>query len=314
MHQQSIKKLLLLGVVLAVGIGSWILFRQERIPPDDPLYEDQENLADIQIEAAWKKGYTGRNIRIALIDSGVAPHEDLDFNHIKGRNYTGENQEDYTDRLGHGTFIAGMLAAKRNNGSGMAGMTKSNLVVLKVMGEKQPDVSIEMLSQAVLDAYEEYHCDLISISMGTPNHHEILKKAIDKVTNEGVIVVAAAGTSEQVVYPAGYDNVIGVGMDSTGEAGGLANKSIFVTAPGANLIGPQLLGGYERKGTGTSYAVAHITAIAAFAKEHDRKISVEKLKDLLKKSVDDKGKKGYDPVYGWGALNVSRFIAELKKI
>lgn len=308
---------LLAGLVLATGIGVWLYHIRDKIPPDDPLYRDQKNLKDIEIEAAWEKGYTGKNVRIAIIDTGVAPHDDLDMSRIEGRNYTGEKKGDYADRIGHGTFIAGMLSAKRNNGGGIAGMTRSTLVALKVVGEEQPGVSIEMVAKAVRDAYQVYHCSVISMSMGTPNDHEELKKAIDEVTQKGVIVVAAAGgTSEQVYYPAGYENVIGVGaMDErlAGMGEGAGNKSVFVTAPGEKLIGPEPMGGYERRGSGASYAAAHVTAMAAFAKQHDQTISVKEMKQVLKNTVEDRGVKGYDPGYGWGAINISRFIDELEK-
>ena len=91
------------------------------------------------------------------------------------------------------------------------------------------------------------------------------------------------------------------------------NESVFVAAPGENLISLSILGGYERSGTGSSYAAAHVTAMAAMAKQADPEMTVSDFRELLKTTSKDMGDEGYDTSYGWGVIDFPAFAKEVTK-
>lgn len=281
------------------------------LPPDDPLYPSQTNLAELHIESAWSVGMTGKGVKIALIDTGVAEHPDLNSRRITGKSYVDEDESDLTDKVGHGTFIAGLLAASRGNGKGIAGMTDSDLVVLKVWSTSG-QASVTTLAQAIRDAVDVYGCGVINLSMGTPNDSAQLREAVDYAAQQGAILVASAGgDSETPVYPAAYDAVVGVdALNAAGELPETAarNGSVFVTAPGEELVSLGVNGGYVHGGAGASYAAAQVTALAAIAKQYQPYLTCEGFMELLKTTAVDKGAAGYDTDYGWGAVDAAPLV------
>jgi subtilisin family serine protease len=92
---------------------------------EDTYRERQDWIDQLGVSAAWDAGLDGSGVIVAVIDSGLASeHEDLTSDRVlPGRNYTGIGSAySTTDRTGHGTFICGMLAARRDNGLGIAGL------------------------------------------------------------------------------------------------------------------------------------------------------------------------------------------------
>lgn len=304
------------ALVLVVSVACFILWAMKNeVPPDDSLYVGQNNLSAVGIESAWKAGLTGKGVNIAVIDTGVEEHEDLKPRRVTALSYL-EDDEDTGDSHGHGTFVTGLLAAERNNGRGIAGMTDSHIVSMKIMGT-EGGVSIDSMCRAIRDAVDEYDCRVINISMGTPNYSEELEEAVEYAISKNAIVVAAAGgDGETPYYPAAYEGVIGVNMvnnelDLTDYS--VKNESVFVAAPGENLISLSILGGYERSGTGSSYAAAHVTAMAAMAKQADPEMTVPDFRELLKTTSKDMGDEGYDTSYGWGVIDFPAFAKEVTK-
>ncbi len=274
-------------------------------PPNDPLYPEQVALSSVQIEKAWERGLTGKGVKIAVIDTGVNEHEDLDMGRITGKSYVDDHETSYGDIRGHGTFITGLLIAKRNNDKGIVGMTQSDLVMYKVFGEK-PHISIDDVARAIRDAADN-GCAVINISMGTPNENEGLKEAVDYAIAKNVIIVAAAGgNSEEPCYPAAYEGVIGVDVVSIEMEAletSVRNESVFVTAPGEKHVSLASIGGYERNGAGASYATALVTSMAAMVKQKLPETTASEFMEIVKQACVDKGETGYDTVYGWGVID-----------
>ncbi len=265
------------------------------------------DLAMIDADMLYDIHSTGQNVKIAVIDSGVASHDDLSGNILTGYNYL-DNSTDTKDAFGHGTFVSGIIAAL-DDGKGIIGAAPdAKIVPLKCFDKKTTNVSV--ICKAIYGAVNDYGCKIINMSFGLAEDSEFLREAIDYAAQKGVIMVAAVGNygKTDLLYPAAYENVIGVGaVDKDGKVSDISqhNKSVFVTAPGENVISTSYTdkGGYV-VGTGTSYAAPFVTAAAAVLLSIDEDIDIQSLKEILSRSAVDKGDEGYDEYYGYGILNL----------
>jgi subtilisin family serine protease len=293
---------------------------------DDPAWAEglQWNLAMVGMEYAWNANVTGSGVRVGIIDSGVyADHPDLDSTKIlQGTNYRDETDAANTeDTVGHGTFIAGIIAAVTGNGIGIAGMASDvELVPLKIYDRSGG--TIADLVKAIYGGVDDYHCQVLNLSLGVSVNTTSLRNAVAYAEEQGVILVAAAGNSstanstgsDALLYPAAYDSVIGVGaVDSTGTVCSFSQKndSVFVAAPGESLYGLTKNGGY-RTWEGTSFSTPMVTAAAALALSMDATLTPAQFRALLQQTAEDLGDAGYDTSYGWGLLRVDRMVRELQ--
>jgi hypothetical protein len=285
--------------------------------PNDTYYEEQWNLEAIHVEAAWDLGYHGGGVRVGIIDTGLnLVHEDLagvsiaeGFNIIDGS----DNVSDYS---GHGSFVSGVIAARSENGKGIAGIADEvTLVPLKCFSRSE-ETNVSYVIEGIYKAVDDYDCDVINLSLGLSDDLRSFRNAISYAVNHGVIIVSAVGNDggTDLSYPAAYDNVVGVG--SVGKNGGASlfsqvNGSVFVTAPGEDIVSIGSSGSEYAIGSGTSFATPHVTALAALAKSVDPEIDTEGFKQLLLESASDRGVVGYDTTYGYGLIDFSAFASAL---
>ena len=179
---------------------------------------ENENL-NVILKPSWMSGNfdvssfwpetTGKGITVAVIDSGIFPHEDLkdciDYEHAKS--FVGDTIED-TD--GHGTHIAGIIAARgKSDLIGVAPDVK--IVPIRVIKSSDSELDCFLLTDAINYASSLDHIQIINISLATKNT-SALKSSIDNAINKGKIVVAASGntSTDEMDFPAYYDNVISV--------------------------------------------------------------------------------------------------------
>lgn len=273
------------------------------------LLGENWNLDAINCDFAWELGCFGNEVRIGVIDSGLYPFPELGDNVIEGKNYL-DGSDDTTDNIGHGTFVTGIIASKSKGIS-----YKSKIIPLKCF-EKNRDTYVDDLLDAVYDAVDIYDCDVINMSLGLPADSTRLKRAITYAVNHGSIVVSAVGNdgTSAMYYPAGYDNVVGVGsIDKNYEKSCFSqyNNSVFVTAPGEYLESLSI-DGYSDN-SGTSFSAPHVTALATIAKCIDKDIDTNEFKNILSVASDDLGATGYDVHYGYGLVNYKKFINEMIK-
>lgn len=203
---------------------------------------------------AWNAGYTGEGVRVGVIDSGVDPNEDLDSNIFDRRDFC-DGTADVADYAGHGTHVAGIIAAVSNNGLGGAGVApQARIFNARVFGE---DESKSGYDATILSAIhyligEENNAngeevsadparvDIINMSFGGPGMSGAYQGVLDKACRKGVIVFAATGNDggSLMMYPASYDNVIGVSAtDNNNERAYFSNYGVStdLSAPGVNI-------------------------------------------------------------------------------
>lgn len=269
--------------------------------------EEQWNLAVVNAAGAAERNCLGQGIRVGVIDSGVSPHPDLEQQLQDGCSYINEapDPEDTEDQYGHGTKVAGLIAASGENGQiGTAPMAE--IVPLKCTDGKT--VKISAICRAIYGGIDDYDCDVLNLSLGVQTDYQSMREAIAYAADKDVTVVSAVGNSgtSAIYYPANYSTVIGVGsVDSTESwyAHSNYNESVFVTAPGVDVRSTANDSGYST-GTGSSFAVPQVSGAAAVMLGADNTLTVAGVMRILSETARDKGAEGYDVYYGYGILDV----------
>ena len=277
-------------------------------------YPSRWALGLIGMQSAWDAGLDGSGVRVGILDSGVhREHEDLqDAELLTGYNYL-DNNTDTSDEYGHGTFIAGIIAAQ-HNGKGIAGLApRAEIVPLKCFGTKTSLTSV--LSSAIRESADKFHCDILNLSFGTPVSSRTMENAVQYASEKGVIITAAVGNDGNQTrnYPAAYGCVIGVGsVDSAGAVAAKSqrNDSVWITAPGHNLYGLDAAGtSTYREWSGTSFASPHVAAAIALLLQKYPGLQFDEVRSLLADTAEDKGPPGYDTSYGNGLLSIPGLLS-----
>ncbi|MDP4086531.1 MAG: S8 family serine peptidase [Bacillota bacterium] len=263
-------------------------------------------VTQIQAPKAWNSQYTGKNVKVAVIDSGIYPHEDLNI--AGGKSFVSYTSS-YTDDNGHGTHVAGIIAAK-NNGIGIVGVAPdAQLYAVKVLNQNGEGLTSDII--AGIDWAITNKMDIVNLSLGSPEDSALLQATINRAYDAGILVVAAAGndgnssgTGDTVDFPAKYDKAIAVAAtDSQNQRASFSStgNEIDFAAPGVDILSTVLDNQYASY-SGTSMATPFVTGDLALLKEEYPTASNQELIDQLKKNAIDLGAPGHDPLYGYGFI------------
>lgn len=260
-----------------------------------------------------------RPVQVIVIDTGYNfQHEDKG-NVTGGKNYiTGGKTTN--DPNGHGTACCSVIAAKTNNGIGIAGLaSQCNVTILNIFeknSEGKTTANNANIIAAIYDAVDVHHADVISMSFGTPTINSEVKKAVDYAEAHGAILVAATGNEgdkgSPLEYPAAYENVIGVAnMDQSMEIyyNSTSNESVYIAAPGTAICVPGTETNNYGHMSGTSLATPHIAAVAALARAVDPSLTVEQFKFYLRSTSKDIEGAGYDIFSGYGLIDEKALLS-----
>ena len=275
------------------------------------VYEKWENTL-VGVQAMTELEAFGTGIVIGVIDSGISAHDEFADRLLSGYNYLDENT-DTTDTYGHGTKVAGMIAAEMD-GEGISGIAPEALLVpLKCFDEKSTKVS--NLVQAIYDAVDVYGCDIINMSFGTSKASTAMEAAVNYAAEQGAVMVAAVGNnaSEVLMYPAAFEPVIGVTSvtaSSSHVSSAQINDSVCISAPGSLITTTAADGGYVTT-SGTSFATPIVAGAVADLLSIDPTLTAEQIRALLTENATDLGESGYDTTYGYGLLNLEACRAAL---
>ncbi|MEA4901438.1 S8 family serine peptidase [Desulfitobacterium sp.] len=291
----------------------------------DPYYARQWGLTQIEVPQAWALGATGKGITVAVVDTGVdSEHVDLRGNIVSGYNaITGRSGLSATlDNNGHGTHVAGIIAAQLN-GTGIVGVAPQ----AKIMPIKAVDSTGEGTDDVIADGIvwaANHGAQIINLSLGADSEEAILKEAVRYALDQGCLIVAAGGNKDEenrlttLTYPAADPEVLAV--TATDEQDRLASFSL--TGPGACLAAPgtNIVSDYWQKGAagyavsdGTSMASPFVAGTAALVWSQHPDFSASKVRQILEDSSLDLGTTGRDDTYGYGRVNAYwavRFAAE----
>lgn len=271
----------------------------------DPLYDLQWYIPHTNFDKTWERTKSKNTIKVAVIDSGVdADHPDLKGKILAGYDFVNEDT-DASDDHGHGTFIAGIIAANSNH-VGIKGLyDHAQIFPIKAVDENGLG-TYENVAKGILFAADN-GAKVINLSLGSYSYSFMLLEAVDYALERGCIIVAAGGNDglEQVMYPAGYPDVIGVSaLGYNGEISQASNSGshIDVSAPGVNLISTGLGESYVYA-TGTSASASMVSALAAMLVSEKPDLSKSSIKWLIIQSAKDLGEKGWDKICGSGEID-----------
>jgi thermitase len=230
--------------------------------------------SDIDAAQAWDKTRGSSVTRIAILDSGInVAHPDLSGKVLESKNFSTSTTSD--DLLGHGTHVAGTVAAKTNNSVGTAGVCPNCTLLSGKVSKDDGSVLYSWVVNGILWAAgcETAACSssprakVINLSLGGPSASITLQSAIDKAWSRGAVVACAAGNTNTSAkfYPAAYANCIAVAAtdhnDQKASFSNFGSSWVDVAAPGVNILNTARSGGYE-SWYGTSMATPHVSGLA----------------------------------------------------
>ena len=317
----------------------------------DPLMNKQWGLERIKAPQAWKEGATGKGSVIAVLDGGVdLSHPDLRKNLIKGADFAltpgcpGPQDED-----GHGTHLAGIAAATKGNGIGVAGVApNAKIMPVRVLSPEDSLQENDALAQAVAKGIRfaaDHGADVINMSFGiflvteSPTSAPVVSDAIEHAWSKGVVLVAAAGNEAAMPceYPAIDPVVLCIGaVDHEGRHSAYGNPLVkseptsTLSAPGGQetlgcasddeiwstyLPGPLHscgTSGYY-SGAGTSMASPYVAGVAALLAGQG--LANDEIVECLTKTAINPitGQRGqFDPIYGYGEVDAATAVTQCR--
>ncbi len=270
--------------------------------PTDPEYVagNQWAFDAMSVPGAWdlalEHDLTGLPVKVAVLDTGVDPdHEDLVNRLGDGVSMiTGGDSADWHDVYGHGTHVAGIIAAETNNGLGIAGVTGAfgvQVLPVKVLG----DDGVGSLYDVALGIRwaADHGAGVINMSLGArlPDLPVTLADAVSYAQQKKAIVVAAAGNDGKTVagmYPAALPGVISVGAhDKDGALASFSATGYDVAAPGVEIMSTLPTADQYGVLSGTSMATPFVSGIIAVLRRIDPDLDADTAQLLLSEGYSD---------------------------
>ncbi len=241
----------------------------------------------LKADHAHQASFTGYNVKVCVADTGIDPtHPDLAANYVGGVNFTTKGRTVDPSRIedghGHGTHVAGIIAAVNNSIGSVGAAYNASIFVVKVLSDRGSGY-LSWIADGVMECVHQ-GADVINMSLGgngNPFSDSVMKTAIMTAANAGIKVVLAAGNEGDDIAkktPAGYsqfhDNIISVAAMGKNNDGSyyMASWSNYglnqgasktdVTAPGVSIYSTWKDGGYNTI-SGTSMASPYAAAVVA---------------------------------------------------
>jgi type VII secretion-associated serine protease mycosin len=311
----------------------------------DPAYSDQCSfpngkypgrpwaLQRVLLDELWSRT-KGKGVRVAVIDTGVDvknPQLTEAVDVKNGRNLLPKDLEDKdgnpiergnergtTDTVGHGTKVAGIIAARPAKGTGMVGLAPEATIIPIQQNDAEGHGSVETLTQAILHAVDA-DAHVINISQDTSNAvkpDDSLEQAINTALAKNIVIVASAGNdgvggNVKETYPASYEGVLAVASsDRNNERASFSQSGDFVdvAAPGVDMIST-VPGGGHCSDSGTSFSAPYVAGVAALLKAEHPQWTARQIVAQIEQTAE-RATAGHDRLVGWGVVDPVRALTE----
>lgn len=283
----------------------------------------QTGLSLMRIPPFWARTQ-GEGVRVGVVDTGCdLTHPEFAARIVAAQDFSGKGSPD--DGHGHGTHVAGIVAAARD-GKGVVGCAPhAELVIAKVLADDGSGDD-QQVAAGVRWCIQQ-GCDIVNMSLGGPTPDDSLHQAIIEAVQAGVTVVCAAGnyggdpSQDTVAYPARWDEVIAVAAVDDHETRARfssVGREVDVCGPGVEVISTYKGGSYLRM-SGTSMAAPHVAGalalfVAWFRRTQGRKPSPQEVRAWIMAQAKDLGAPGADPEYGAGLLRMPEVTGPFKDV
>jgi subtilisin len=266
----------------------------------------------VKAPESWAKGYTGQDVVVAVLDTGVDfNHEDLKDNiwtnpnddtkdgyagDIHGWNFV-DNNNNVMDKDGHGTHVSGTIAGE-NNSYGVTGIAyNAKIMPVKVLDDTGSGSS-DTITKGIYYAVD-HGANVINMSLGGGGANQSMQDALQYASSKNVIVVMAAGngSGSAPIYPARYAQNTGVAVGAVEQDKTLASFSnragtdelSYVTAPGVSIYSTVPNNGYQTY-SGTSMAAPHVAGVVALMLSANHSLSDSQVRQILADTSSNSGK------------------------
>lgn len=232
--------------------------------------ETEWNIRYMSAENSYEESQNRKQIKVAVLDSGLDYDEDIPF--VERKDFLGEPELHpiYQDKTGHGTSVAGLICARRSDDRITGIAANVDLYAGRIL-DADNKAPIDRVIEGIRWAMEK-KVDIIHMSYGTPDYDEELEEVINQAYEQGILLVAAAGNEgtaaedeSTVEYPAAFDNVIAVGATNADNKKTEISSSGYeldIVAPGDQILSAGAFGGVVVE-EGTTISAAQVTGVAA---------------------------------------------------
>jgi subtilisin family serine protease len=294
--------LVALGLVPGAAVGA---------APNDTYYPLSWHHQVIGSEGAWEISGGSRDVIVAVIDTGVdANHPDLVGHLVSGWNFTNNSAD--TSPIGyHGTTVAGVIAASRNNGIGVAGV--ADVSIMPIIASDSPTSMTDLDAVAGIHWAADHGAKVINISAGLLQGPR-LGEAAQYAWGKGALVVVAGKNTNGYGNHDVWDEVISVSASGRNDTRYNSEYGEFLDllAPGQDIYTTYWEASGEHLyaiGQGASYAAPMVSAAAALAWSINPELTNAQVREILFSTAVDLGDVGWDEQNGWGRLNLAGVAA-----
>jgi membrane-anchored mycosin MYCP len=259
---------------------------------------------------------TGAGITVAIVDSGVDARVPQLTNVLPGVDVTAEDRPPAdNDCYGHGTFVAGIVAAQARPDTGFVGVAPGVTILpircaTSVGDDGRGVLTPERMADGIRAAVDG-GAQVINVSASTTVANPALEDAVNYAAAHDVVVVASAANraedGNQATYPASYPSVIAVGaVDESGQRADFSEIGDYVSlvAPGVDVVSLGPGGPGQWQGSGTSYAAPFVSGAAALVRAYHPELTAPQVKHRLEATATRPPTTVPNPGLGWGTVNI----------
>jgi len=294
----------------------------EYVEPDRKVYMLSESTpyGINSVKALSVSDSSVSNRKVCIIDSGYdINHPDLQSSRSIVTGISQDQASSWSeDGSGHGTHVAGTIAAIGGNNRGVVGVNRNGQVklhIVKVFGNNGGWTRTSNLVRAVEECAAA-GANVVNMSLGSSGSSRFERDAMTRIYNQGVLLVASAGNdgNGSYNYPASYPSVMSVAaVDSSNRKAGFSqfNDQVDIAAPGVGVLST-VPGGRYAEFSGTSMASPHVAGVAALVWSRFPTKTAQEIRRALESTAQDLGSRGRDDIFGHGLVRADRAYNSLK--